>query len=102
MQFNSKYDIGQTVYMIGAFNYPNRTVMVGGPATIGQIQIKHTESPGRPGEELFDNYKPQKSYEEKYMLVETGIGTGTVWDVDNLFLSHAEAKEVADHLNSSR
>lgn len=48
--------------------------------TIGRTVIEDTNSPGRPGEQYFDNYKPQLKYIERYMCIETGIGSGTVYE----------------------
>jgi len=62
--------------------------------TIGQVRVSVTDSPGRPGEELFDNYKAQKEFEESYMCVETGIGSGTVFYLGkSCFLTKEEANE---------
>lgn len=73
MEFKSKFDIGQKVWI--------RTQIGPCVATVGKIIIEHTDSPGREGEEMFDNYKPQNEYIERYMCVETGIGSGTLYDV---------------------
>lgn len=61
--------------------------------TVGRVQATVTDSPGRGDEEMFDNYKKQSSYEENYMCVETGIGSGSVYTLG----VHAFAtKEEAD------
>ena len=78
MKFESRFNIGDKVWV--ADGYKPRQV------TVGQIRIKHTDSPGREGEEMFNNYKPQKNHTERYMCVETGIGSGSVWELGfNLF-----------------
>lgn len=46
---------------------------------VGKIIVEITDSPGIEGEEFVDNYKPQKNHVESYMLVETGIGSGSVY-----------------------
>ena len=61
--------------------------------TIGKVSKSVIESKGIEGEELFDNYKAQKSEEEKYMCVETGIGSGSVYDVSRIHRTSEEAKE---------
>ena len=63
--------------------------------TIGQIRVEITDSPGRDGEEIFDNYKPQKERVEQYMLVETGIGSGSVYTLgSHIFETKAECEEM--------
>jgi len=71
MHFQSAFDIGDKVWV----NPQDPSI-----ATISKIIIEYTDSPGIPGEELFDNYKPQKSYKERYMCIETGTGSGTLWE----------------------
>jgi hypothetical protein len=67
--------------------------------TIGQIRITYTNSkgvndgaidPGFPGI-AFDNFKAKTSYEESYMCVETGIGSGSVYTFGkSIFKTEAE------------
>lgn len=83
------------------------TVIVAG--TIGQIMIKEVRSPGgNPGcSEAdmmgieFDNYKAQASHKEEYMMVETGIGSGTCWHGEKLYASEDEAQAAADAANAT-
>ena len=78
MKFDSKFDIKEVVLV----------VLDGKPikATVGRILIDITDSPGRTGEKVFVNYKPKKKYIERYMCVETGIGTGQVYEAGkNIF-----------------
>lgn len=83
MQFNSAFEIGQKVWV---FDGKEPRIL-----TIGKIIIEYTDSPGREGEEIFDNYKPQKKYVERYMCIETGIGSGSVWEFGkNIFETKAE------------
>lgn len=99
MILKTKFDLGETVWMIGMFNWPSKTYMVGGPMTIGQVRKEVTNSPGVDGEEMFHNYMPQKSDKEQYMCIETGIGSGTLHDADKLFRTKAAATAEAKRLN---
>ena len=88
MKFNSRFNIGDLVWVPAGPNYDPVAV------TIGQINIKHTHSKGREGEELSDNYKPQEEYKETYMCDETGIGSGSVWELGkNIFASKEECEQ---------
>jgi hypothetical protein len=61
--------------------------------TVGQVRAVSTFSPGREGEEVFANYKPQSGYKEEYMCVETGIGSGLVYALGvNIFEHENEAR----------
>lgn len=57
--------------------------------TIGQVSIEITDSPGMPGESMFDNYKPQNKQSEKYMCVESGIGSGSVFTLGESIFDNA-------------
>lgn len=70
-----------------------------GVKTIGQVRYEYTESKGLAGETVFYNYKPQSKTEEKYMLVETGVGSGSLWGLDRLFATKEEAEEACKELN---
>lgn len=63
--------------------------------TIGRVTGIITDSPGidQSGSIEFDNYKEQHSYEETYMAVETGIGSGRVYPCEWLFKTEQEAIE---------
>lgn len=80
MILETRFNIGDIVW---AF-YPNEKR---GPLTIGRVSKTFTDSPGRQGEEVFDNYKQQFGVKEEYMCVETGIGSGTLYPVEILSLS---------------
>ena len=67
--------------------------------TIGQVRVESTKSKGREGEEVFDNFKPQSKYKEDYMCEETGIGTGSLWNVDKLFPTKEAAQAECDKRN---
>lgn len=81
MDFKSAFNIGDKVWIV----HHDLPALV----TIGKIIIEHTDSPGISDEELFDNYKSQKNYKESYMCVETGIESGSVWELNkNIFSTH--------------
>jgi hypothetical protein len=73
MKIETSFDIGDKVFLLMS----GIKVRL---ATIGQVRISITDSPGIEGEELFSNYMPQKEREERYMCIETGIGSGQVWE----------------------
>ena len=61
--------------------------------TVGKVQVEVTDSPGRTGEDLFQNYMPQKDYKESYMMVECGIGSGSVFTLgENVFGTRYECQ----------
>jgi hypothetical protein len=63
-------------------------------STVGQVRVSITDSPGT-GESMFDNYGPQKGREERYMCIETGIGSGSVYTLgEHIFDSEAECASV--------
>ncbi len=85
MDFRSQFNIGDKVFV----PIKKQPTLV----TIGRITIEHTDSKGRNGEELFDNYKPQKGYKETYMCDETGIGSGSCWVAGkNIFATKEECE----------
>lgn len=72
--------------------------------TVGRVQVEITDSPGSDSEwgpckstdgTGFTNYSPITSREEKYMCIETGIGSGSVYPVEDLFATEADALEHA-------
>ena len=70
--------------------------------TIAEIRIKaRAEDPvGIDPGTIFANYGPQKGlYEEEYMCKETGVGSGSVYDVSTLFPSKDEAQAQCDRRN---
>ena len=89
MKFDTKHSIGDKVWVTVGQDHKNFPGLV----TIGQVRVECTNSPGLPGEELFDNYKAQQGYEERYMCVETGVGSGTLWEPGlNLFDTEEECR----------
>ncbi len=67
--------------------------------TLGQVTITISDSPGIDGEDRFDNFKPKKDREERYMAIETGIGSGTLYNVKDLFATQEEAQTECDKRN---
>jgi len=62
--------------------------------TIGEIRVAHRCSNVSDDGSIFDNYGSQdEKYTESYMCYETGMGTGTLHDGDNLFPTEKEALE---------
>lgn len=77
--------------------------LVNGPFTVGQVRVQITDSPGldQSDEPIeWDNYKARTDSEEKYMLVETGIGSGTLHDADNLHATEEEAQAACEQRNA--
>lgn len=62
--------------------------------TIGRVEVRIADSPGVAGSD-FDNYKPKSEREEQYMCVETGVGSGSIYHVGDLFATEAEALDRA-------
>ena len=60
-------------------------------ATIGKIEI----------EEYAPKYKDRYKSEVRYMLEETGVGSGTLWRENRLFATYDEAKEFCEKYVSS-
>lgn len=60
-------------------------------ATIGKVEI----------EEYAPKYKKRYKSEIKYMLEETGVGSGAVWREDRLFATEEEANEFCEKYISS-
>ena len=92
MDIKTKFSNGDRVYKVHSYD-AKKHVELNGPWIIGRVSVEITDSKGIEGEEMFDNYKAQKSYKESYMCVETGIGSGTLHDVDSLFSTESEAME---------
>ena len=72
------------------------------PLTIGQIRIEFTPKSTENLSDLFDNYKAQsENYIESYMCYESGIGSGSVYYLKDLFSSLSAAQAECDKRNSS-
>lgn len=63
--------------------------------TIGQVGVTIADSPGQPGASSFSNFGPQHKREESYMAIETGVVSGSIYYVEDLFATEAEALERA-------
>jgi hypothetical protein len=63
--------------------------------TIGSIEVTVTNSAGDDGQ-MFDNYKSQSGYVEKYMCTETGIGSGSVYTLNEHIFGTKEECDVAN------
>ncbi len=98
MNITTKFSNGDTVYEVLSYQ---TECEIRGPYTVGQVRVQITDSPGIEGEERFDNYKAQKQREEEYMFIETGIGSGTIHKLEDLFATKAEAtKEYNNRLKN--
>jgi len=92
MELTTTFNIGDIVWFGHTDNRGNPKAE--GPLTIGQVGATLTDSPGI-GDTIFDNYSAQKKYEERYMCIETGIGSGSVYNEKNLFKNATQAEEYA-------
>jgi len=89
MKFESTLSPGDTAFVA----YDNAVRQL----TIGLIRIECIDSPGKSGKTMFDNYKKQKSYNEDYMCIETGIGSGSVFRLgQTIFKTEEEAAVVVN------
>lgn len=85
--------------------------------TIGMVRVQLTQAVGVPagldrigtitqysgGSGEPDNYSPQQSYCEQYMCEETGIGSGSVWELDkSIFRSEKECATAAAEMIAER
>jgi hypothetical protein len=70
--------------------------------TVGQVQVTYTHSKGLNGGVVdpdipvaFDNFKPKKAtYEERYMCIETGVGSGSIYTLgQSIFRTKAECEQ---------
>ena len=80
MKLESKFSIGDKVWVIGGDYRSGHFPFLG---TVGTVSVEVVDSTGLPGEDLFHNYMAQKGYKEEYMLVETGIGSGYCYKLDD-------------------
>lgn len=90
MNIQTKFCCGDKAWAIGWSESRGRFLFCG---TIGQIRVEVTDSPGIPGETIFDNYKATKKRVESYMLVETGIESGIVYTLgEHIFETKLECE----------
>jgi hypothetical protein len=88
MTIKTKFNIGQKVYWVSALLGCKPSII---ERTIGYVRVEITDAKGQP-DSIFDNFKAKKCREEKYMMEETGIGSGNVYPVDQLFATRQEAE----------
>lgn len=71
-----------------------------GPLTVGQIRVEITPFFDGDEDSMFGNLGHQEgSYRETYMMRETGIGSGTMWEGDTLYATRALAQAEYDREN---
>ena len=77
---------------------------VEGSLTIGRVGVEVIgETKGHEPDSIFCNYGPQKyEYKEEYMCLETGIGTGRVYEVACLFPTREEALAECELRNNKK
>jgi len=101
--FNTRFSIGDELFTVIPPNKYKETGWLVKPETltIGRVTAVLTDSPGidQSGGIEFDNYKEQHKYEENYMAVETGIGSGRVYPCKWLFNTEQEAIEYCRLMN---
>ena len=69
--------------------------------TIGEIRIESRAEYSEGEDSDFDNFGHQKAkHEEVYMCRETGIGSGTLWQAENLFATREEAEAECEKRNA--
>ncbi len=95
--FNCPYCHGRR----GHKKFDKKIYSVNQPMTIGEVRIKSRCKHRSENKEIFTNYGDQVAlYEEEYMCYETGIGSGTVWSLERIFVTEAEAQVACDKLNA--
>ena len=104
MLLKTKFDIDESIYIIQGHPDYGRKAVVTGPFIIGRVEKQVTDSPGmydeeNPPEIAFENYKAKKGEEERYMCVETGVGSGSVWYPESMFRTSEEAQTECDKIN---
>jgi hypothetical protein len=68
--------------------------------TIGEIRIEYRCMHESDEDTMFDNYGSKKEkYKESYMCYETGIGSGSIHNADNLLATEKEALEECEKRN---
>ena len=100
MKIETKFSNGDVVYAAKR-EYHTDSCGVIGPLTIGQVSVTITDSDGVLGAEVSNNYRKRKSHKEEYMCVETGIGSGTLYNGEYLFTSKEDAKNCANNINEN-
>ena len=91
MKLETKFNLGDVVWHLSRNGEIQRL-------TLGQVRVEVTDSPGI-GNTIYDNFKAQRGRKESYMAVETGIGSGYVYDANDLFSSKKEAENEKERRN---
>ena len=83
--FTTHLSLGQRAYAVQACTHrPDYCVV---RLTVGQIRVTETAPSERP------NYDSDPLFKEEYMCIETGVGSGTLWQYGkNIFATEADAK----------
>jgi hypothetical protein len=83
--FTTHLSLGQVAYGVQSTSYrPDFRVV---RMTVGQIRVTETLPSARPG------YDSDPLFKEEYMCVETGVGSGNIWQYGkNIFATEADAK----------
>jgi hypothetical protein len=77
--------------------------LVDGPYTIGQVRVEITGEDEDSPDTGFSNYGPRKyCRKEEYMMKETGIGSGSIYDGYRCFASREEAQAACDTRNVAK
>jgi len=83
--------------------WENQGWRVGNQLTIGEVrvEIRAEDSIGFEPDTIFANYGPQQAHhKENYMCRESGIGSGTLHDIDRLWPTKEEAQIECDKRNN--
>lgn len=119
MEIKTKFEIGQLVYAVS-----NSILTVKETCEVcsgkGRIDLKGKDylCPECHGNRMITKTRPEAyriqyhsqvgkitvevqddQYKETYMLKATGVGSGTLWDSENLFASNQEAEEYCREMN---
>ena len=104
MKIETKLSCGDKayIYQVGhTKEVPGHAIEV----TIGQVRVEFTKSSGLKRGEFFrgnvlssDNTLPKSAtYRESYMCVETGIGSGSIWEYGkSIFLTKEDALKAGE------
>ena len=86
MTIETKYNLGDVVWHLNKYSGIITRL------TLGQVTKTVTDTPGIGSLKLFDNFKEKHSEKETYMAVETGIGSGAFYYVEDLYATEEEAQ----------
>lgn len=84
-KFSTHLSLGQKAFGVQSRNYDGDYYVT--PLTVGQIRVTETAPSSRGA------YDTDPLFLEQYMCVETGVGSGTVWQYGkNIFASETDAE----------